>query len=72
VSADTLALVRRSNVVLWSDRAFMDRHWRYWTAWRSVIRQKVAAIVRAVYEIVMPAVAQDADHALRIATRAGK
>jgi acid stress-induced BolA-like protein IbaG/YrbA len=37
-----------------------------------VIRPEVAAIVRAVYDPVMPAVAQDASHALRIAARAGK
>jgi hypothetical protein len=73
VSADTLALSQAvQTIVLWSDRAFMDASPLALLDGVAVIRPEVAAIVRAVYDPVMPAVAQDASHALRIAARAGK
>ncbi|WP_394154933.1 hypothetical protein [Loktanella salsilacus] len=73
VSADTLALGQAvQTIVLWSDRAFTDVSPLALVDGLAVIRPEVAAIVRAVYDPVMPAVAQDASHALRVAARAGR
>ncbi|SHE83792.1 hypothetical protein SAMN05444339_102204 [Loktanella atrilutea] len=73
VSADTLALSQAvQTIVLWSDRAFLDVSPLALLEGAAVIRPEVAGIVRAVYDPVMPAVARDASHALRVAARVGK
>ena len=73
VSADTLALSQAvQTILLWSDRAFMEASPLAMLGGAAVIRPEVAAIVRAAYDPVMPAVARDASHALRIAARVGK
>ncbi len=77
--AADLALVQAVQViVLWSDRAFA----RCSPVARAggagdeaggvmVLRPELAALIRAGYDPVMPAVARDASHALRLAARIG-
>mgnify|MGYP004036839849 FL=1 len=73
VSADTLALSQAvQTIVLWSDRAFMDASPLALLGGAAVIRPEVAGIVRAVYDPVLPGVARDASHALRVAARVGR
>lgn len=73
VSADTLALSQAvQTILLWSDIAFIDASPLALLGGAAVIRPEVAGIVRAVYDPVMPPVARDASHALRVAARVGK
>lgn len=70
VPADTLALSQAvQSVVLWSDRAFTDASPLAMVGGRAVLRPDIAGVIRAVYDPVMPAVAHDATHALRVAAR---
>ena len=70
VPADTLALSQAvQSVVLWSDRAFTDASPLALVDGRAVLRPDIAGVIRAVYDPVMPAVAHDATHALRVAAR---
>lgn len=72
VPAETLALSQAvQSIVLWSDLAFkgasplamMDGH--------AVLRPDIAEVIRAIYDPIMPAVAHDPSHALRLAARTG-
>ena len=68
--ADTLALSQAVQVILlWSDAAFTDVPPLGAINDVAVIRPEVAAIIAASYDPVMPAVARDASHALRLAAR---
>lgn len=69
--AEELALAQAVQaVLLWSDRAFADRSPLARTEEGTVIlRPEIAGIVRAAYDPVMPAVADDPSHALRLAAR---
>ncbi|MEY1554719.1 hypothetical protein AB3Y40_03705 [Yoonia sp. R2331] len=70
VSADTLALSQAvQTILLWSDRAFVDTSPLAVVNDTTVLRPDVADVVRAAYDPVMPAVARDASHALRVAAR---
>jgi len=70
VSADTLALGQAvQTILLWSDRAFADKAPLAMIEGTAVLRPDVAQVIRAAYDPVMPAVAQDASHALRLAAR---
>lgn len=71
VPADTLALSQVvQSMVLWSDRAFTDRSPLGQLAdGRVVLRPEIGALIRAAYDPVMPVVAQDASHALRLHAR---
>ncbi len=70
VSADTLALSQAvQTILLWSDRAFADTSPLAVVNDTTVLRPDVADVVRAAYDPVMPAVARDASHALRLAAR---
>lgn len=71
VPADTLALSQVvQSMVLWSDRAFTDRSPLGQLAdGRIVLRPEIGALIRAAYDPVMPVVAQDASHALRLHAR---
>ncbi|AGI66607.1 hypothetical protein OAN307_c08860 [Octadecabacter antarcticus 307] len=70
VSADTLALSQAvQSIVLWSDVAFMNASPLAMAGGNAVLRPDIAGVIRAVYDPVMPAVAQDASHALRLAAR---
>lgn len=60
-------------VLLWSDAAFRDRSPLATVAGGAVIlRPEIAGLIRAGYDPVMPAAADDASHALRLAARVGK
>jgi len=37
-----------------------------------VLRPEIAAVIRAAYDPVLPAMSQDASHGLRLAARAGR
>lgn len=72
LSAEALALGQMVQVILlWSDRAFAERSPLALAAGRTVLRPDVAAVIRAGYDPVMPAMAQDVSHALRLAARIG-
>jgi hypothetical protein len=69
--ADALALGQVvQSIVLWSDLAFTDRApLGDLGDGRVVLRPEIGALVRAGYDPVMPAVARDPAHALRLAAR---
>ncbi|WP_375257369.1 hypothetical protein [Citreimonas sp.] len=69
--AETLALSQVvQTMVLWSDTAFTDRSpLGQLEDGRVVLRPEIGALIRAVYDPVMPAVAQDPSHALRLSAR---
>ncbi|SFD73711.1 hypothetical protein [Roseivivax sediminis] len=71
VPAETLALSQVvQSMLLWSDLAFTDRSPLGQLAdGRVVLRPGIAGVLRAAYDPVMPAVAQDASHALRLHAR---
>ncbi len=75
--AETLALGQVVQVILlWSDQAFATRApLAVMPADEGeggvILRPDIAAVIRAGYDPVMPAVARDASHALRMAARIG-
>ena len=74
VPADTLALSQVvQSMLLWSDTAFTDRSPLAVTpGGATVLRPEIGALVRAAYDPVMPACADDPCHALRLAARVGQ
>ena len=72
VPAQTLALSQIvQSMVLWSDGAFQDRSALMVVGEQTILRPDIAALLRAAYDPVLPAAAQDASHALRLAARIG-
>ena len=72
VPAEALALGQMVQViVLWSDQAFQERSALVMAEGHTVLRPDIADVIRAGYDKVMPVVARDASHALRIAARIG-
>ncbi|MGR3468802.1 MAG: hypothetical protein ACU0CI_13085 [Shimia sp.] len=72
VSADTLCLSQAvQSILLWSDRAFTDASPLAVADGTTILRPDVADVIRAAYDPVMPAVARDPSHALRLAARVG-
>jgi hypothetical protein len=70
VSAEALSLNQMVQVILlWSDMAFQDRSALAVAGDRTVLRPDIAAVIRAAYQPVLPAMAQDPSHALRLAAR---
>ncbi len=70
VPADTLALSQAvQTIILWSDRAFMDVSPLALVGEAVVLRPEIAGVIRAAYDRVMPAMARDPSHALRLAAR---
>jgi len=70
VSADTLALSQAAQtIVLWSDEAFKDQAPIATLNDRTVLRPEIAQVTQASYDVVMPVVAHDPSHALRVAAR---
>ncbi|MEM6386229.1 MAG: hypothetical protein AAF718_08345 [Pseudomonadota bacterium] len=68
--AEDLALAQAvQTIVLWSDEAFKDRGPLATIDGKVILNPEVAAIVRAAYDPVLPAVATDPSHALRLAAR---
>ena len=73
--ADTLALDQAvRTVLLWSDAAFAGASplARVPDGGRVILRPEIADVIRAGYDPVMPAVADDSSHALRLAARLGR
>ncbi|MEL6640551.1 MAG: hypothetical protein AAFP98_04430 [Pseudomonadota bacterium] len=72
VSADTLALSQATQtILLWSDMAFRETSPLAVVNDKTVLRPEISAVIRAAYDPVMPAVAQDPSHALRLSARIG-
>ena len=72
VPADTLALSQAvQTILLWSDTAFGDTAPLALIDGAAVVRPEVARVIRAAYDPVMPAVARDPSHALRLGARTG-
>jgi len=72
VPAETLALSQAvQSIVLWSEVAFATASPLAMLNGNAVLRPDIAGVIRGVYDPVMPAVAQDASHALRLSARIG-
>ncbi len=70
VPADDLALALAVQVMLvWADGAFAARPALARAGGAAVLRPDLAALIRVAYDPVMPAVAADRSHALRLAAR---
>lgn len=70
--AESLALSLAAQVILlWSDRAFVDRSILARMGDAMILRPEIAALVRAAYDPVLPDAARDPSHALRLAARIG-
>ena len=73
VPAQTLVLSQiAQSMVLWSDTAFRERSPLVVAGETVALRPEIAALLRAAYDPVLPAAAQDASHALRLAARMGR
>ncbi|MCF2906394.1 hypothetical protein L0666_15480 [Octadecabacter sp. CECT 8868] len=70
VPADALALTQAVHaIVLWSETAFKKQSPLALIDGTAVVRPDIAGVIRAVYDPVMPVVAQDPSHALRLSAR---
>ncbi|NHB76108.1 hypothetical protein [Rhodobacter calidifons] len=70
MEAETLALAQAvQTVVLWSDRAFDGTSPLARMGDRVILRPEIGAVIRAGYDPVLPAMARDASHALRLLAR---
>ncbi|WP_414727820.1 hypothetical protein [Yoonia sp.] len=70
VPADTLALSQAvQTILLWSDTAFDEVPPLAMIGDKAMLRPEIADVIRAAYDPVMPSMARDASHALRIAAR---
>ncbi|MBT9244539.1 hypothetical protein KM031_05835 [Gemmobacter fulvus] len=71
--ADALALNQAAQVIcLWSDRAFREHSPLALAGETVILRPEIGAVIRASYDRMMPAVARDPSHALRLAARIGQ
>lgn len=71
MEAETLALAQAvQTVLLWSDRAFDGTSPLARVGERVILRPEIGAVIRAGYDPVLPVVARDPSHALRLAARA--
>ena len=72
VPAETLALSQIiQSVLLWSDTAFQDASPLAVAQGKTILRPDIAGLIRAAYDPVLPAIASDPSHALRLAARVG-
>ena len=70
VPADVLALSQAVQVILlWSDRAFTDQSALAVHQDQMILRPEIADVIRAAYDPVLPAVADNPAHALRLSAR---
>jgi len=71
VSAETIALSQAVQLILlWSDRAFTDRApLAVLPDGRTVLRPEIGTLIRVAYDPVLPVVAADPSHALRLYAR---
>ncbi len=68
--AETLALSQMAqSILLWSDTAFLARAPLALAGSKVILRPEIAQVIRAGYDPVMPDVAQDPSHALRLHAR---
>jgi hypothetical protein len=73
VPAEDIALAQAAQtVLLWSDVAFRDKGPLARIAEKVVLRPDIAAVIRAGYDQVMPVVANDPSHAMRLAARVAR
>ena len=73
-AAETIALSQMvQTILLWSDTAFLGTSPLavLTEGGPAVFKPEIAAVIRAAYDPVMPAMAQDPTHALRLAARLG-
>ena len=72
VPAADLALAEAAQmIVLWSEQAFAEAGPLGKLGEQVVLRPEIADLIRAAYDPVMPSVAADRSHALRLAARVG-
>lgn len=72
VPAEVLSLAQAvQTILLWSDTAFRDAGPLAQAQGRVILRPEIGALIRAAYDPVLPAVARDASHALRLSARMG-
>lgn len=72
VAAEVLALAQAvQTIVLWSDTAFLGTSPLVEVKGQVMLRPEIGAMIRAVYDPALPAVATDASHALRLLARLG-
>ena len=70
MAAEALALAQAAEMIcLWSERAFVGTSPLAQVGGRAILRPEIAGVIRAAYDPVLPAVATDASHALRLAAR---
>lgn len=70
--AESIALGQAVQMILsWSDRAFATSSPLGLVKGVTVLKPEIADVIRAAYDPVMPAVANDPSHALRLAARVG-
>lgn len=73
VPAEDIALAQAAQtVLLWSDMAFRDKGPLAQIGEHVVLRPDIAAVIRAGYDRVMPSVAHDPSHAIRLAARVAR
>ncbi|MEM9798000.1 MAG: hypothetical protein AAF919_16020 [Pseudomonadota bacterium] len=73
VTAEALSLNQMVQaMLLWSDRAFTDASPLAVANGTTVLRPDIAELMRAAYDPVLPAMSQDASHALRLSARLGR
>ena len=72
VPAEDIALAQAAqSLLLWSDTAFQDHGTLASVDDKVILHPEVAALIRAGYDPVLPAVATDPSHSLRLAARIG-
>jgi len=72
VPAEVLALAQAvQTILLWSDTAFRDAGPLAQARGSVILRPEIGAVIRAAYDPVLPPVARDAAHALRLGARVG-
>ncbi|NJS40307.1 MAG: hypothetical protein HC783_16340 [Rhodobacteraceae bacterium] len=70
LEAETLALAQAvQTILLWSDRAFDGTSPLARLGERVILRPEIGAVIRAGYDPVLPVMAQDPAHTLRLAAR---
>jgi hypothetical protein len=70
MEAETLALAQAvQTIVLWSDRAFDGASPLVRVGERVMLRPEIGGVIRAGYDPVLPVMARDPAHALRLVAR---
>ncbi len=73
VPAEDLALAQAAQtILLWSDTAFTDRGPLADVEGHVILRPDIAEVIRAGYDPVMPTMAAEPSHALRLSARIGR